>query len=305
MAWEYTSGTIAPISANTTGSNSWVNFLLDLIDSRTGWSVGAAAAQIGAIAGASWGYATHTSGARFAIATATQNSSSTCVSASNSYTGGSLTATNLNGHMACAYIPAAEAGTIPDINTGTALGGQFLYSIATGASFTLATTNRVHVLADGGRLIVMVQRNTASATINDIVICGDFLDNLVNTGDTRTQMQWVGPSFTAATDSATGAGQAFSAAGTRILSMTPIAQTYLLAAARQSGDTEYTLLPIWYSSSTTAVATGNGVKGFLKSADIVAGPSAVTTRATVQSSSRIHVGSGYYVPWDASFGNMP
>jgi uncharacterized protein YejL (UPF0352 family) len=303
MAWEYSTASISAVAASQAGAISYVDSVLAVIDALTGWSVGAAA--VNSVVSAK-GLATHSSGARLSIVGGAVGGGggATAISASNSYTGASLLDTTIQATLMLAYFPSDETGSLPLPNTGVALAGQFLYSRLSDASYYTATTSRIHAWADGDKIILAVQRNTSITTINDVFFAGALATNLINTGDAEDQIQWIMPAFTAATNSATGAGQARDSAGTRILSMTPIAPNYLLDVNRQSGAGEFTLLPIWYASPTTNVATGNGIKGLIDPDAVVAGSAAVTLRATVDSEARVHIGAGYYMPWDTIYSPM-
>jgi hypothetical protein len=301
MAWEYSTASISAVANSQAGAISYVDSVLAVIDALTGWSVGAAGANAG---GSAKGLATHSSGARLSIVGSSAGGNTTAISASNSYTGAALTDGTINATLMLAYFPSDETGSLPLPNTGVALAGQFLYSRLSDTAYFSTTTSRIHAWADGDKIILAVQRNTSITTINDVFFAGALATSLINTGDAEDQVQWVMPSFTAATNSATGAGQARSAAGTRILTMSPIAPNYLLDVNRQSGAAEFTLLPLWYAASTTSVATGNGLKGLIDPDAVVAGSAAVTLRATVDSEARVHIGAGYYMPWDTIYSPM-
>jgi hypothetical protein len=302
MAWEYSTASISAVANNQAGAISHLDSVLAVIDALTGWSVGAAGVNA---TGSVKGLATHSSGARLSLVTFWGTGSGTVgISASNSYTGVAIIQDNTNFYLHAAYFPSDETDPLPLPNTGTALAGQFLYSALSNANYTTTTTSRIHAWADGDKIILAVQRNTSVTTINDVFFAGALATNLINTGDAEDQVQWVMPAFTAATNTATGAGQARSAAGTRILAMSPIAPNYLLDVNRQSGAAEFTLLPIWYASPTTNVATGNGIKGLIDPDVVVAGSSAVSLRATVASEARVHIGAGYYMPWDSIYSPM-
>jgi hypothetical protein len=300
MAWEYSTASISAVAASQAGAISHLDSVLAVIDALTGWSVGAAGANA---SGSAKGLATHSSGARLSLVAFATSSGVAGISASNSYTGAAIT-DGANQWLYAAYFPSDETDPLPLPNSGTRLAGQFLYSALSNAGYITTTTNRIHAWADGDKIILAVQRNTSITTINDVFFAGALATNLINTGDTEDQVQWTMPSFTAATNSAIGAGQARDSAGTRILSMTPIAPNYLLDVNRQSGAGEFTLLPIWYASPTTNVATGNGIKGLIDPDVVVAGSSAVTLRATVDSEARVHIGAGYYMPWDTIYSPM-
>jgi len=302
MAWEYSTASISAVAGSQAGSISYIDSVLAVIDALTGWSITTAGTAVGA--SAAYGIATHTLGARLALATNTVGGASVIVSAAQSYDGTTLTQTETIGRLCAAYFPSDATGAFPPIDSGSPLSGQFLYSLVSNASYSTATTNRVHVWSEDDKIILAVQRSTSITTINDVFFAGPLATNLINTSDAEDQIQWTMPSFTAATNSATGEGQARSAAGTRILTMSPIAPNYLLDVNRQSGAGEFTLLPIWYAASTTSVATGNGIKGLIDPDAVVAGSAAVTLRATVDSEARVHIGAGYYMPWDSIYSPM-
>ena len=301
MAWEYSTASISAVAGSQAGAISYIDSVLAVIDALTGWSVGAAGANS---ADSAKGLATHSSGARLSLVALAGGSGTTAISASNMYTGVAAAPNANNGFCYAAYFPSDETDPLPLPNTGSPLAGQFLYSRLSNAAFLTSTTNRLHAWADGDKIILAVQRNTSITTINDVFFAGPLATNLINSGDAEDQVQWVMPAFTAATNSAIGEGQARSAAGTRILSMTPIVPNYLLDVNRQSGAAEFTLLPIWYAASTTSVATGNGLKGLIDPDAVVAGSAAVTLRATVDSEARVHIGAGYYMPWDTLYSPM-
>jgi hypothetical protein len=304
MAWEYSTASISAVTQNQAGAISYINSVLAVIDALTGWSVATAGTAV--TANGAYGVAEHTLGARIALATGNSNGGSTMVVATQSYSGAALSEGAIEGRLAAAYFPSDATGSFPAINSASPLSGQFLYQPISNALYTTtaATSNRIHAWSEDDKIILAVQRNTAVTTINDVFFAGPLATNLVNTGDAEDQVQWVMPAFTAATNSATGAGQARNSAGTRILSMTPIAPNYLLDVNRQSGAAEFTLLPLWYAASTTSVATGNGIKGLIDPAAVVAGSAAVTLRATVASEARVHIGAGYYMPWDTIYSPM-
>jgi hypothetical protein len=301
MAWEYSTASISAVANTQAGAISHLNSVLAVIDALTGWSVGAAAANS---TDSAKGLATHSSGARLSLVTFAVGGGTVGISASNSYTGVAIADTGSNRWLYAAYFPSDETGSLPLPNSGLALAGQFLYSALSNVGYTTSTTNRIHAWADGDKIILAVQRSTSITTINDVFFAGALATNLINTGDAEDQIQWTMPAFTAATNSATGAGQARDSAGTRILAMSPIAPNYLLDVNRQSGAGEFTLLPLWYAASTTSVATGNGLKGLIDPDAVVAGSAAVTLRATVDSEARVHIGAGYYMPWDTLYSPM-
>jgi hypothetical protein len=304
MAWEYSTASISAVAASQAGAISYIDSVLAVIDALTGWSIATAGTAIST--NGAYGVAEHTLGARIAFATGGSSNFdyATIISATQSYDGTTIQGNELLGRLAAAYFPSDATGAFPPIDSGSPLSGQFLYSLVSNASYNTTTTNRVHVWSEDDKIILAVQRNTSITTIDDVFFAGPLATNLINAGDAEDQVQWVMPSFTAATNSATGAGQARNSAGTRILSMTPIAPNYLLDVNRQSGAAEFTLLPIWYASPTTNVATGNGIKGLIDPDAVVAGSAAVTLRATVDSEARVHIGAGYYMPWDTIYSPM-
>lgn len=305
MAWQYSTALISPVPANQGGVISYINSVLAVISNLSGWTISQPGTSISsAVPGSARGLITHTpTGARLSFAASALANGANFISAANSYTGVAISEYD-DGRLFAAYFPSDETGTVPAINSGTPLLRQFVYSAISNTRYMFESNSRIHVWADGDKIILAVQRNTSITTINDVFFAGPLATSLINAGDTEDQVQWVMPAFTAATNSATGAGQARNSTGTRILSMTPIVPNYLLDVNRQSGAAEFTLLPIWYAASTASVATGNGIKGLIDPDAVVAGSSAVSLRATVDGETRVHIGAGYYMPWDAIYSPM-
>jgi hypothetical protein len=306
MAWLYRTFTIAAKTAAVGAGAAFVDDLLDGIValSGAGWTKTTAGTVYQTRSG--WGAITHTpSNARLAVTHKADGGTNNYLQGVQNYAGTTVTSSALLGpHFAYSW-PAGSAATLPsDPWASDSRAGSALYSqISSNGTFTTTTQNRWHVWAEDttGALIIAVQQNTASATIEGVGLFGDFVPTPLNPGDTGAparQIQWVGANTTLA-DAVTGQGQCLDGTGTRVLAFAPIGSVGLTT----SGGTAIYQAPVTYASAATVVANNSVIKGRIDSASVRIGREG-SAGQTTDTQTHVYLRGKIWVRWTPSWGTF-
>lgn len=306
MSFSFNTAVIPLVPASAAGAISYCNQIAAIIvAANSDWSA-AAATQIGT-ADAAFVVLTHQNGDRLSIAAGAGGSSTTMIAAAQAYSGANIR--HDTKALYVSFIPASQAGAVPTPNSGSLLTKQMAYSVIGGLHIS-ATENRIYVWSRNSDLILAIQQNTASPTINAVGYIGRFCTTVLNSEDSGVDnniIQWTTSSLVVPTNSATGDGQCYSSSDSRIQTISPICLSYLVDPGRQlpSASEVRTLGCVISSASLNIVSTISALKGEFDIGALRIGPTGTTLRATRSNGQLVHIGAGFLLPWDSSWGVMP